>query len=107
VVEEDFDPSNVAKKSRKPLGTSIVKLEVAPRKLFGKPVQTLKVNQLQELKRNRKACKCTSKPRRSERTASKTTFACPCGISAAMWFLADCQVFKAAENKEAKASWTS
>ena len=68
MVEEDFAPSNVALEIRKPLDTSIVKLEVAPRKLFGKPVQTLMVNQLRELERNRKACKCTSKPRRNEKS---------------------------------------
>jgi DNA polymerase I len=43
VVEEGFDPSNVAEEIRKALATSIVKLEVAPRRFFGKPVQTVKV----------------------------------------------------------------
>ncbi len=43
VVAESFDPSNVAEKIRKTLTASIVKLEVAPRRFFGKPVQTVKV----------------------------------------------------------------
>jgi hypothetical protein len=45
-VEETFNLSTVVVEIRKALGTSIVELEVAPCKLFGKPVQTLKVNQL-------------------------------------------------------------
>jgi DNA polymerase I len=43
VVEEGFDPSKIAEEIRKTHNASIVKLEVAPRKLFGKPVQTVKV----------------------------------------------------------------
>ena len=43
VVEEGFDPSKVAEEIRKTHNASIVKLEVAPRKFFGKPVQTVKV----------------------------------------------------------------
>jgi DNA polymerase I len=43
VVDESFDPSNVAEKIRRTLVASIVKLEVAPRRFFGKPVQTVKV----------------------------------------------------------------
>ena len=44
VVKEGFDPSKVAEEIRKFHSASIVKLEVAPRKLFGKPVQTVKVH---------------------------------------------------------------
>jgi DNA polymerase I len=43
VVEEGFDPSNVAEEIRKTLAAAIVKLEVVPRRFFGKPVQTMKV----------------------------------------------------------------
>jgi DNA polymerase I len=43
VVAENFDPSKVAEEIRKTHNASIVKLEVAPRKFFGKPVQTVKV----------------------------------------------------------------
>jgi DNA polymerase I len=43
VVEEGFDPSKVVEEIRKTHNASIVKLEVAPRKFFGKPVQTVKV----------------------------------------------------------------
>jgi DNA polymerase I len=43
VVEESFDPSKVAEEIRKTHNASIVKLEVAPRKFFGKPVKTVKV----------------------------------------------------------------
>jgi DNA polymerase I len=43
VVEESFDPENVAEEIRKALAAAIVKLEVAPRRFFGKPVQTVKV----------------------------------------------------------------
>jgi DNA polymerase I len=43
VVEVGFDPSNVAEEIRKALASAIVKLEVAQRRFFGKPVQTLKV----------------------------------------------------------------
>jgi DNA polymerase I len=43
VVEDGFDPSKVAAEIRKAHSESIVQLEVAPRRLFGKPVQTVKV----------------------------------------------------------------
>jgi DNA polymerase I len=43
VVEEGFDPSKIAEQIRKTSNASIVKLEVAPRKFFGKPVKTVKV----------------------------------------------------------------
>ena len=43
VIEEGFAPSKIAEEIRKAHSASIVKLEVAPRKFFGKPVQTLKV----------------------------------------------------------------
>jgi DNA polymerase I len=43
VVEEQFDPSKVAEEIRKVLAESIVKTEVAQRRFFGKPVQTVKV----------------------------------------------------------------
>ena len=43
VIEENVAPSNVAEKIRKTFAASIVKLEVVSRKLFGKPVQTVKV----------------------------------------------------------------
>jgi DNA polymerase I len=43
VVEEGFDPSKVAEQIRKTHDASTVKLEVAPRKFFGKPVETVKV----------------------------------------------------------------
>ncbi|MEM3880952.1 MAG: DNA polymerase domain-containing protein, partial [Candidatus Bathyarchaeia archaeon] len=43
VLAEGFDPAKVADQLWKAHTASIVKLEVAPRKLFGKPVQTLKV----------------------------------------------------------------
>jgi DNA polymerase I len=43
VVEEGFDPSKVAEEIRKAHNASIVKLEVASRRFFGKPVQTVKV----------------------------------------------------------------
>jgi DNA polymerase I len=43
VIEESFDPSKVAEEIRKTHNASIVKLEVAPRKFFGKPVKTVKV----------------------------------------------------------------
>jgi DNA polymerase I len=43
VIEENFDPSNVAEEIRRALVASIVKLEVALRRFFGKPVQTVKV----------------------------------------------------------------
>ncbi len=43
VIEEGSDPSNVVKKIRSLLGDAVVKAEVAERKYFGKPVQTVKV----------------------------------------------------------------
>jgi DNA polymerase I len=43
VIEEDSDPSNVAEHIKRTLASSIVKLEVAPRKFFGKLVQTVKI----------------------------------------------------------------
>jgi DNA polymerase I len=43
VMAENSDPSKVAEKIRKMQNASIVKLEVAPRKFFGKPVKTVKV----------------------------------------------------------------
>jgi DNA polymerase I len=43
VVAEDFEPSKVAEEIREIHGAATVKLEVAERKLFGKPVQTVKV----------------------------------------------------------------
>ena len=43
VIEENFDPSKIAEEIRKTHNASIVKLEVAPRKFFGKPAQTVKV----------------------------------------------------------------
>jgi DNA polymerase I len=43
VIEESFNSSKVAEEIRKTHNASIVKLEVAPRKFFGKPVQTVKV----------------------------------------------------------------
>ena len=43
VVKEGFDPSKVAEEIRKTHNASIAKLEVAPRKFFGKPVQTVKI----------------------------------------------------------------
>jgi mannitol-specific phosphotransferase system IIBC component len=76
---------------RKAFVASIVKLEVASRKLFGKPVQTAE-SQLQELKRNRKGCKSYFETSKEQKNASKTTFACPCGISSTtMSFRADCR----------------
>jgi DNA polymerase I len=44
VIEEGFDPSKVAEEIRKAYNASIVKLEVAPRKFFGKPVKTVKIH---------------------------------------------------------------
>ena len=43
VVEDGFDASNVAEEIRKALATPTVKLEVVPRRFFGKPVQMVKV----------------------------------------------------------------
>ncbi len=43
VVEEGFDPAKVAEELKKTQGKAIVKLEIAPRRFFGKPVQTIKV----------------------------------------------------------------
>jgi DNA polymerase I len=43
LVEEGFDPANVAEEIRKALAAAIVKLEVVPRRFFSKPVQTVKV----------------------------------------------------------------
>jgi DNA polymerase I len=43
VVEEGFDPSKIVEEIRKTRSVSIVKLEVAPRRFFGKPVQTVKI----------------------------------------------------------------
>jgi len=43
VVQEGFEPSNVAEQIRKTHSASIVALEVASRRFFGKPVQTVKV----------------------------------------------------------------
>src|SRR3972149_7446758 len=43
LIEEGFDPSKIAEEIRKTHSASIVKLEVAPRRLFGKTVQTVKV----------------------------------------------------------------
>ena len=43
VIEKEFDPSKVAEEIRKALAGSIVKTEVAQRRFFGKPVQTVKV----------------------------------------------------------------
>ena len=43
VIKEGFDPAKVAEQIKKTHSASIVKLEVAPRKLFGKPVETVKV----------------------------------------------------------------
>lgn len=43
VIEEGFDPSKVAEEIRKTHNASTVKLEVASRRFFGKPVQTVKV----------------------------------------------------------------
>jgi len=43
VIAEGSDPSKVAEEIRKTHPASIVKLEVAPRKFFGKPMQTVKV----------------------------------------------------------------
>ena len=43
IISEDFDQSQVAEEIRKTHPASIVKLEIAPRKFFGKPVQTVKV----------------------------------------------------------------
>ncbi len=43
VVDENFDPSMVAAEINKALGDSVVRTEIAPRKLFGKPVNTVKV----------------------------------------------------------------
>jgi len=43
VIEEGFDSAKVAEQIRKTHNASIVKLEVAPRKLFGKPVETVKL----------------------------------------------------------------
>ncbi len=43
VTAEGFDPAKVAEEIMKTHNASIVKLEVAPRKFFGKPVQTVKV----------------------------------------------------------------
>jgi DNA polymerase I len=42
VIKEGFDPTKVAEQIRKTHNASIVKLEVASRKLFGKPVETVK-----------------------------------------------------------------
>ena len=39
VIAEGFDPSKVAEEISKTRNASIVKLEVAPRKFFGKPLQ--------------------------------------------------------------------
>jgi DNA polymerase I len=43
VIEEGLAPSKIAEEIRKTHNASIVKLEVAPRKFFGNPVQTVKV----------------------------------------------------------------
>jgi DNA polymerase I len=43
VVKEGFDPSQVAEKIIKTHGAAFVKAEVAERRFFGKPVQTVKV----------------------------------------------------------------
>jgi DNA polymerase I len=43
VVEEGFDPSKIAEEIRKAYSASIVKLEIAPRRFFGKPVKTVKL----------------------------------------------------------------
>jgi DNA polymerase I len=43
VVKDGFDPSQVAEKIIKTHGTAFVKAEVAERRLFGKPVQTVKL----------------------------------------------------------------
>ena len=43
VIEERVAPSKVAEEIRKALAASIVKIEVASRRFFGNPVQTLKV----------------------------------------------------------------
>jgi DNA polymerase I len=43
VVQEGLDASRVAEQIRETHSASIVKLEVAPRKFFGKPVKTVKV----------------------------------------------------------------
>ncbi|MCJ7762608.1 DNA polymerase II, partial [Candidatus Bathyarchaeota archaeon] len=43
VINEGFDPAKVAEQIKKTHNASIVKLEVAPRKLFGKPVETVKL----------------------------------------------------------------
>lgn len=43
VIEEGFDPAKVAAETTKAYGDAVVKLEVAPRKYFGRPVQTLKI----------------------------------------------------------------
>ena len=43
VVAEGFDASKLAEAIMNTYGSSIVKVEVAPRRFFGKPVQTIKV----------------------------------------------------------------
>ncbi len=43
VVEDGYDPSKVAEELERTQGVAIVKLEVAERRFFGKPVQTVKV----------------------------------------------------------------
>jgi DNA polymerase I len=43
MIKEGFDPAKVAEQIKKTHSASIVKLEVAPRKLFGKTVETVKV----------------------------------------------------------------
>jgi DNA polymerase I len=43
VVEEGFDALRVAAEINKALGDSVVRTEIAPQKLFGKPVNTVKV----------------------------------------------------------------
>jgi DNA polymerase I len=43
IIKEGFDPSKVAEQIKKTHNAAIVKLEVAPRKLFGKPVETVKL----------------------------------------------------------------
>ena len=43
VVEEGFDPPKVAAEIRKAHGEAVVKLEIAARRYFGKPVQVVKV----------------------------------------------------------------
>ncbi|MCX8152995.1 MAG: DNA polymerase II [Candidatus Bathyarchaeota archaeon] len=43
VIKEGFEPAKVAEEISKAHNLSIVKLEAAPRRFFGKPVQTIKV----------------------------------------------------------------